>query len=223
VTSFSMFSTPPYKNDKRLAHFLDLKCSIGTFVKFYAVNSWVSIQFYFAISFNRLDAESKWQFLSWVEQFASRIFRPVLDIRFCYFILCCLSLVLNFLDLDKALHVFLFVFDSTSHTQKMLSSMEGTFCHSNKKPFLLYVGMLAPKDVLQFSGTSYALEGLTVKLGAPGEHAFPRHTYYINLQVSSYLINNYWKSSKISSNPLLMSPTFQYFFSTSFWSLQNWQ
>jgi hypothetical protein len=119
--------------------------------------------------------------------------------------------------------VFLFVFDSTSHKQKMLSSMEGTVCHSNKKTLLLYVGMLAPKDVLQFSGTSCALEGMTLKLGAPGEHAFPRHTYYINLQVSSYLVNNYWKSSKISSNPLLMSPTFQYFFSTSFLSLQNWQ
>jgi hypothetical protein len=55
--------------------------------------------------------------------------------------------------------------------------MEGTFCHSNKKPFLLYEGMLAPKDVLQFSGSSCTFEGMTLKLGAPGEHAFPRHNY----------------------------------------------
>ncbi len=82
---------------------------------------------------------------------------------------CCLSLVLNFLDLDKALQGFLVcVWQHLSHTQKMLWSMEGTFCHSNKKPFLLYVGMLVPKDVLQFSGTSCALEGMSLKLGAPG-------------------------------------------------------
>jgi hypothetical protein len=160
--------------------------------------------------------ESKWQFLSWVEQFASKIFQAcsrfskVLHIRFCYFSFCCLSSVLNFLDLDKALQGFLVcVWQHLSHTWKMLSSMEGTFCHSNEKPFLLYEGMLAPKDVLQFSGTSCALEGMTLKLGGPGEHANPRHTYYINLQVSSYLVNNYWKSSKISSNPLLMSPIFR--------------
>jgi hypothetical protein len=48
------------------------------------------------------------------------------------------------------------------------------------------VGMLASKDDLQFSATSCTLEGMTLKLEAPGEHAFPRHTYYINLQVASF-------------------------------------
>ncbi len=114
-------------------------------------------------------------FYHWLNYLQAEFFRPVPGSQKSftlgnYFISFFVASAQSWTFLTWIRHskVFLFVFDSTSHTQKMLSSMEGTFCHSNKKPFLLYVGMLVPKDVLQFSGTSCALEGMSLKLGAPG-------------------------------------------------------